>query len=298
MLFLVMPHATAPDAIPLPILDNRALAKVHAEDRDRAKRAQAQRLPTDVLAVGTALRGMNFAQAHPAPDADISAPKKILEDALRGVADRKDKDSAISDLLTLRAVQLEAFLHEVDKFETTGEATRELEELGGGFVGRMRAAGWIEDRHVLLSNTQQAVSFKIVWNALTGLESVPAFHPTLDEQRALYTLFLTRPHPGESARFEIDAQRRRASDEAACQRAAADERRATEMWRVEKIKRLGTLDPQYPTAYALGVAYYRAARYDQAVDAFRSFVDAHPDGPYALRAQDHLKAAIAAYGSP
>ena len=39
-------------------------------------------------------------------------------------------------------------------------------------------------------------------------------------------------------------------------------------WRAEKIKRLGTIDPSYPTAYALGVVYFRAARYDLSADSF------------------------------
>jgi TolA-binding protein len=80
-------------------------------------------------------------------------------------------------------------------------------------------------------------------------------------------------------------------------RVNAEERREAELWRVDKIRKLALIDPSYPGSYALGIAYYRAGRYDLAADAFTAFISAHPDGPYALRAKNHLKAALAAHGA-
>ena len=39
-----------------------------------------------------------------------------------------------------------------------------------------------------------------------------------------------------------------------------------------------------------------SGRYDASAEAFRAWLDKHPDGPYSLRARNHLKAALAAYG--
>jgi TolA-binding protein len=134
-------------------------------------------------------------------------------------------------------------------------------------------------------------------NAIVGVEALPAFQLTLDEQRALYTLYLTRPNVSELQQRNLDAMRRASSTPDGCAKAAAEDRRARELWRAEKIRKLGAIDPSYPTMYALGIAYFRAGSYDQASDAFRSWIDAHPDGPWTNRARNHLKASLAAYGS-
>jgi TolA-binding protein len=54
------------------------------------------------------------------------------------------------------------------------------------------------------------------------------------------------------------------------------------------------LDPTYPAAYALGIAHFRRGAYPASAQAFRDWVDAHPEGPYALRAKNFLRAALAA----
>ena len=293
MFALLMPWATPPDAVPLPDVDERAVAQVARTDRARADRASRERLPGDVLAVGSAVRAMNLADAKQDDGVAVAAARARIDDA---VAAAMGRPGAEVDLLALRAVQLEAFLGEVRRFEATGDVSGELEALGGGFVRKARAAGWIEGRRVLLGEPELRVAYKVVWNALAGTDVRPAFQPTLDEQRVLYRTYLGVPHPPEAVRLGLEAERRAATTEADCERARANERRATELWRAEKIKKLGALDPTYPTAYALGVAYYRAGRYDLAIEAFRAWLDAHPDGPWSLRARNHLKASIAAYG--
>lgn len=290
---LLMPWATPPDAVPLPDVDERAVAEVARADRARAERARADRLPGDVLAVGSAVRAMNLADAKQADDVAVAAARRHLDDALAAAMARA---GAEEDLVALRAVQLEAFLGEVARFEATGDVSEELEALGGGFVRKARAAGWIQGSRVLLGEPELRAAYKVVWNALAGTDVRPAFQPTLDEQRVLYRTYLSLPHPPEAVRPGLDAERRAATTEADCERARFNEHRATELWRAEKIKKLGAIDPTYPTGYALGVAYYRAGRYDLAVEAFRAWLDAHPDGPWSLRARNHLKASLAAYG--
>ena len=90
---------------------------------------------------------------------------------------------------------------------------------------------------------------------------------------------------------------RSATTPEACARANAERTKQTELWRADKIRRFGEIDPTYPTSYALGVAYYRAGRFDTSADAFATFVKEHPDGPYVLRARNHLKSALVAGGS-
>jgi tetratricopeptide (TPR) repeat protein len=245
--------------------------------------------------VGTALRELNKAQVRNASPEEIGAARTTLEHAF--VHAGSDRARAAEGLRSLRAVQLEAFLVEVDKFEQTGKPTEELEQLGGAFVDRMSAAGWLCDGKIVLDESARRAAYKLVWNAQVGADRFPELMLGVDEQRALYMFYLTHPHASESQRLAFETMRRTAPDDAECQRAVNLEKEDMEQWRIEKIRRLGELDSSYPTDYALGVAYYRAGRHDRAVDAFRAWLAAHPDGPFALRARNHLKAALAAFGT-
>ena len=295
MMALMMPRATVPDAVPLPTIDMRALSETMRADDARVARAKANRLPSDVLGLGSAVRATQAVQLKTeANDLELQAAQTTLEEARRILGGRSDWKE---DVLALRALQMAAFLEELSRYEQTGEITKELDELGGGFVRRMKSSGWSEGNRVLLDEAQRRVIFKTVWNALAGVDGIEEFTPKLDEQRALYSLYIGRPYPGDASQRTLDALRRDAQTADQCARAAIDDRRAREMWRAEKIKRFGQIDPTYPTAYALGVTYYRGGRYDLSSDAFRVFIESHPDGPYTARARNHLKAALDAYGA-
>ncbi len=291
LLALMMPRAAAPESFPLPRVDERELSRISEGDRALAEKARAERLPPELLAVGSAFRAAQRVEANPAHEEDAAVNARTeLNDALRVL---RQRDPSMDGLVALRAVQLEAFVDEVARFETTGETTRELHELGGAFVERMRSVGWVVGTKLVPDERQLRVAYKAMWNAVVG-DLTKGLALGLDEQRVLYTLYLERPHPPESRRAELEAERRVAKTEAECLRAASSARRATEAWRAEKIRQLGRIDASYPTDYALGVAYYRQEQYDLAVGAFRSWIDAHPDGPLSLRARNHLKAAIRA----
>lgn len=291
---LMMPRGTRPSAVPLPQIDMRALEATVATDRTRAASARSARLPTDVLAVGSALRKLNTVASGPDAGEATSVARREMEVALLQL---KSRDGAMAELLALRALQIEQFLAEVAHFESTGTESAELSELGGAFISRMREGGWVEGHRVVLDEDQRRVAYKIVWNTLVGVDDQKSFQLTLDEQRSLYSLYLGRPHPSESQRAILAADRRAARTAEACEKLANNELRATEQWRADKIKRFSTIDPSYPAAYALGVVYYRAGSFDLSVEAFRDWLDRHPDGPLALRAQNHLKAALDAHGA-
>lgn len=294
MFLLIVPRGAPPEDIPLPQVDGRALRAVVEADAARARDANANRLPTDILAIGSGIRGLN--KQFTSGDSEGVAPARaVLDDALRGAAVREPK-VLIELLQTLRAVQLEQFLFEVKRFESTGQQSPTLLELGGGFIERMTDAGWVHGHDLDLDDAQRRAAFKLVWTALVGGAQVAELALTLDEQRALYTLYLTRPHVPDDQRVSFESMRRNAASRDDCSNVAMKERLASELWRAGKIKKLGEIDPAYPTGYALGVAYYRAGRYDQSMDAFRSWMDAHPDGPLALRARNYWKAAFAAGG--
>ncbi len=290
---MMMPHATEPESVPLPEIDERVLRQVRDADEARARAALAQRLPSDVLEIGSAIRAIH----NPKPDQDereFYELERVLHEGVRQVSTRPD---GLTDLLKLRALQTHTFVEELEKYESTGQESDELRGLAGEFVERIRSAGWIVGNELILDEWQRRVVFKAMWTRLTGLDLTPELKLALDEERALYALYLRHPHPPEQRREEIDAQRRSAMSPEACKRAAWEETRATELWRAEKIKSLAAIDPTYPASYALGVAYYRAGRYDLATDAFRDWIDRHPDGALAIRARNHLKASLAMYGT-
>jgi len=201
--------------------------------------------------------------------------------------------AATRALLALRAVQLEGFLAEIRRFEATGTESDELGALAGGFVRSMKLAGWCEGHTLVPREPALRTLFKEMWNAFLGVGGRPGFAPTLDEQRAAYALYLGSPHPSPTMRGAIESARRGARDANACEGVREAERNATEQWRIERIRRLATLDPTYPSAYAQGIASYRRADYRGASLAFRTWLEAHPEGPLALRARSFLRAADA-----
>jgi hypothetical protein len=273
---LLLPRRGVPDDVPLPIPDAAALARAIEGDRDLAARARSEPLPAPVRALGSALRtyhslevGQNAAQLARARD---EVDNTLIEALSSGGDDA---------LLRLRAVELEAFLGELRRFEATGAESDELAALAGPFVRSMKTAGWCDGHTLVPTEPARRTLFKQMWDAFLGLEGRPGFDPTLDEQRALYALYLSAPHPSPAMRAALDAARRGA------------ERGATEEWRLERIRRLAEIDPTYPAAFARGVASYRRADYRGASAAFETWLASHPEGPLSLRARAFLHAADA-----
>lgn len=299
LLALMMPHATAPEDVPLPRIDHHALAAATNDDIQRAARAQRpdQRLRDDVLAVGTALRAYQKAQSDGSTADALTEAKLRLDNALGLLLGRDADRAAAYDLLrSLRAVQLEQFLSAVKEYESTGKPTDELAELGGTFIDRMRSAGWMEGNRLVLDDAQRRAAFKTVWTALLFGAFASPLDPTLDEQRVLYGLYLLRPHPPEINRKGFEIRRASAATPAECAKIELEESLAAEMWRADKVRRLGEIDPTYPTNYALGVSLYKAGHYEESAQAFQRWLEVHPEGPWTLRARNHLKAALVAQG--
>jgi hypothetical protein len=339
---LLAPRRAAPEGIPLPIADARAIAHVELADHQLAERARREPLPGPVRALGSAIRDFHTLEARAADARALGDARRMVDlaliDALHGGND---------DLLSLRAVQLEAFLDEARRFMATGEESAELQALAGGFVRSMKSEGWCDGHALTPAVPVLRVMFKQMWNAFLELEgrdgtssgvdraaagtadatsappgrgqhldgtssgvdraaagtadapSAPpgrgqhleSMAPTLDEQRLLYAFYLSHPHPSRVMRDAIASARRGAHDAKACRALVEAENAATESWRLERIARVAALDPTYPADYARGVASFRRGEYGASAAAFRKWLEAHPEGSLALRAQNYLRAA-------
>ena len=284
---LLLPRRATPELVPLPIADSHGLAEALETDEALAARARRDPLPGSVRALGSALRDFHSLEARETDGRELSAARQAVDRAL--IEALRIGDQA---LLELRSLQLEVFMAEVRRFESTGVESAELQAVAGGFVRSMRAQGWCEQHSLAPGAAALRAMFKRMWNALIGADRSQAFQLSLDEERALYAFYLSRPHPSQARREAISAARRSAGNAAKCRALDEEERVAAEKLRLEHIAHLSKVDPAYPGAYARGVASYRSGDFRGAVQAFRTWLGDHPDGPLALRARGYLRAAI------
>jgi hypothetical protein len=259
---LAAPRATEPDVLPLPLPDRGVLRRVMAESAARAEEARARGLSYDVRAVGEAIRrcGSATIEGQGVPDTAIGD--------VRGAVRRALELSSEPGLRRLLALQTELFVAATHAFEKSESpvALGELKELGGDFVAMAKQSGWLEGRRFVLDDAERAALFRVRWTELTGLRDKAAFAPTLDEYRAYYALYLRKLGGASRDRSE---------------RAFA------------VVRALEKRDPTYPGTFARGVLYYRAGLHQEAAEAFRAHLARHPDGPWTLRAKNHVLAALA-----
>ncbi len=280
---LLLPRRGVPDSVPVPIPDARELGRAAARDDELAEQARREPLPGVVRALGSALRAYHVLEAG-GRGRDLGKARSDVDAALAEALKTGDEP-----LLRLRAVELAIFLEALGRFESTGVESPEIAALAGDFVGSMKTAGWCEAHTLAPDLPARRAMFKEMWNTFLGLESRPAFVLSLDEQRALYSLFLSHPHPSTAMRVAIEEARRGAHTPDACKAVAEAERAATEAWRIERIGRLASIDPAYPADYARGVASFRRGDYALSARAFQAWLSAHPEGALSLRAQSFLR---------
>jgi len=237
--------------------------------------AEARVLDVDVRAVGSEIRRYNSAAARRQDEQLAAARARVVAAFARALRGGE------SELLALRAYQLRRFLAELGQWQRSGVASEELEQIGGDFLAALRRNGWSEgqERRLVAGEIVLRVLFKKRWNDVTGANA-GAFALSLDEERVRHGFFLERPwveRDEPAPRTPLDELRREALRSQA---------------RLATIDRLGRLDPRYPADLAHGVVLYRLQRFVPAADAFRRQLERSPGGPYALRAQNYLKAAL------
>jgi hypothetical protein len=284
---LLLPRRAIPEAVPLPTPDAHQLERESQADRELAERARRESLPGPLRALGSAIREFHALEARGGEMRELGAARRAVDAALPEAIGAGD-----DAMLRLRAVQLDGFLAEIHRFEASGEESAELGALAGGFIGTMKTQGWCNGHVLAASDAALRAMYKEMWNAFVGFDDHSGFEVPLDQERALYALYISQPHPPQAIRARLAAARRGALDAKACQQVADAEGSAVEAWRLERIVRLSAIDPNYPGAYARGVVSFRRGDYAGSVAAFRAWVGEHPDGPLALRAQSYLRAAI------
>ncbi|WP_437323860.1 hypothetical protein [Sorangium sp. So ce381] len=307
---LAVPRSVEPAELPLPLADARALARVRDADTTRAREAEELGLDTEVRELGSAVRAFGLVDADADhTEAELLAARARVSGAVGPALAQGDEA-----VLRLRAYQLRAFVREVRRFEATGEASDELRELGGDFVGLLRRNAWLEQgaaqrgggegaRRVAMDGVVLGVLFKKRWSAIVGVQREP-FAPALDEERALFKFLLAHPTvaarsaqalpapPDEETAARLEQAGGSGPRAPAAALRAAEARRAEEQYRLKKIDEIAALDPSYPRHLARGVTLYRLGSFMQSAEAFRSHLDQHPDGAYTLRAQNYLRAAL------
>jgi len=270
---LAVPRPVAPVELPEPFIEPRALDGVARHDLALADEAERERLDAEVRRVGSALRAYGLAEV--ANDVTgVAHERREVADAAKSAIARGEAPMA-----RLRAYELRSFLRELRRWEQTGEETDELRELGGAFLDHARRSGWSDGHRLILDDTVRAVLFKKRWMDLT-LTRGADLEVTAAEERALQRFLLLHP-PREGSWGD-------AGGKAAAERVLY----LAEQYRLRKIEELRALDPSYPADLGRGVVLYHLHRYPLAVEAFRRHLEAHPDGPYALRAENYLRAAL------
>lgn len=259
---LAVPRAAAPDVLPRPAVDHRAIARELRVEGERALAAEQTILPYDVRDAGELMRRYGDAAADNNPvrgDAELAR----LREQIKVVRHRTGNKL----LLELRAVQSRMFQHALRHWEATGRVDEDLRQLGGDFLRKARASGWIEPPHrLVLSRAERAVLYRIRWSGLSGLLDTYPFSPTLDDWRVYYGFLLAHP--------EGDGSHDRTKNQ------------------LEYVTALSKRDPSYLSELARGVLFYRLGRYADAATALRNHLVRHPDGAWTLRARNYLAAAL------
>jgi hypothetical protein len=272
---LLVPSSVPPRDVPEPRIDHRAVQAVLAEDVRLAREAESQTLHHDVRLLGAAVR--QFGAVDGTEDKlALTQARARLARAAPLVAARPDEE-----VVMLRAYQVHKLVAGLREWERSGESPEMLKELGGTILETLDRYGWVSHergrRRIVLSDLELSVLLKKRWNDVTNLDR-PALAPTKDEELALLRFFLRHP---------ISAPEALAQD-------ALGAAQYRQRYVLKKVEEIGKLDADYPTNLAKGILLYRLGKQPEAVQAFRRHLEARPDGPYTLRAQNYLRAALGA----
>lgn len=258
---LILPTRVKPPSIPLPAVDRVRERDQAAHFSELAARVAQAPLPYDVRAVGEAIRQYGTAEAR----GDSEAPQILAE--ARVSAARALRSHGPSPLLGLLAYQANAFQlavqgWEAARSEQAPKLPADLEELGGAFMARADANGWLNSNGALLATKNElAVLFRARWLSLTELSDVPELRFSLNDWR-LYFGFLLRHPPRKDGPPEIQ--------------------------QLSFVAALERKDPEYPAQLARGILQLQLGNAEAATPAFRAHLSAHPDGEWHLLARNLL----------
>jgi hypothetical protein len=282
---LMFPRGAEPRDLPLPQIDSAQLAAVAARDAVALAQFDATGLGPETRELGSALRvlrGLPAASDDGAREVARSRVATALRDALAANGD--------DTIALLMRVQRRGFLRALAEFSASGIESTELRELGGSFMPTLRAAGWLTARSTVIPTSEElSVLYKIMWVSDAQVAPTGEFALSRDEQRLLFALFLRAPHaPDLVLREHRRLRETTVLTPDACHALDTKEQVEKQRWRLQKVRELAEIDPEYPRDFALGVAAYQAGNAALAASSFRRWLDVHPDGPLTLRAQNYL----------
>lgn len=283
---LAVPRAVPPSDVPDPAVRPAEIDAVRRADAalaaDIEKRAMQGELDYDVRMLGRAIGLFGRAESG-GNGAELEAAHRAIAESLPAALAR-----GLGEVRALRAHQTHSFLREIRAFERTGSASLELIELAGTFPESAQVYGWYDRQahRFAPDDTVLMVMFKKRWNEVVGVKG-PPFALTLDEQRALLGFLIAHPAVPSAPLAEAPGSSL-ARSAAARRQVTVDERR------IEKVRELARLDPEYPGSYAEGILLYRLGRFERAAGAFERHLAGRPEGPLTLRARNFLKASLEA----
>jgi hypothetical protein len=287
---LLFPRAVVPVRVPLPTVDGRVLEAEARADEARVAQVAREPLSASVREVGGAFRAWNLLAFRDDDEVVTEAHQRAtkLGALARSVVEQGGTDA----LLALRAIETRSFVEELHRFAATSVESDELRALGGNVVARMRDVGWIDGTHLVLADRTWRVLYRALWNNALGVSATPAFALSLDDEREIARIQFTHPHPSETERLIVAAERVQAKTPEACDVIVRHEIEAADRWRLQKVESWAARDPAYPRDFARGVLLFRLGRFAEAARAFHASGEA--GGAYAERAFFHERAALVA----
>lgn len=269
--WLALPQGTMPNYLPLPLLSQSELTSARQEQVSKARQARQRPLGYSARAVGESFRQLGRL-VHGGEPIDVERRNRF-RDFVRGVR----RETGDEPLKQLRAIQTELFLAALRDWEKTGVENDDLIELGGDFIVVATELGWVramakaaapakpEARKLStlwLDQDERIALFVTRWTDLAGLSEDASLH-------------LPRAWPLLALRARL--------------RLPLSELGPRDLKLVERVKRLA---PNYPEHLSQGLLYAKLGDRGRAIAAFRAHLQHNPDGPYTLRAKNHLLYAL------
>lgn len=264
-LLLGAPRAVPPVELPVPIPRQRNLELTMAQHLARGA-AMARRGPDarverfDQRRVGDAVRAFGAADVARDQEALFGAKREIVA-AVQALRALPDGDEQLRELL---GYQLSLFLRELGAWRARGVESAELRELAGSITQTITESAWLgPDRRLLLDTHVQAALFQKRFAEITGARDVVGLNQ--DQHRALLAFLLVHPpRLGNPA--------------------------AVAAYRARRVEEAAQVDDAFPVELARAMTRHQAGDTTGALEAYRRHFELHPDGPWTLRARNHLKA--------
>ena len=261
---LAVPRATEPRRVPQPVINARLLDTEVATLSNLADQARVKTLPFSVRELGEAYRRLGRTQFQGTPtlsNAEVQAFRDLVTLTRRSAGDQP--------IIVLRALQCELLVSAMNQWDQAGKVSDDVIELGGDLVVLAEAQGWRNrDGLDAAAPERWALALKR-WTSLAGLLHAQPFKMARELELTQLHFFYVHPNQNDDV-FET---------------------------RQRILKRYADLDTTFPFHYALGVLLAQNGRPQAAATFFDKQLQEHPNGPYALRARNHLLWASQLLGS-